>query len=646
MTFDELMACYHVNDSINNRTVYDDLLSAARDNNITPIIGAGLSRWAGYPGWDDLLKEQSEGFEIKEAIEELLKENEYEDAASLLEKETGRNEFRRVLERVFSEGKIAANKASRPACHALLPRLFRGPIVTTNFDRAIEDLVPNIPVVNPSDDFQADHIQSAMHDRKPILVKMHGDIRDSTHLVFTTEAYNRTYGKDAENPDLTLPMPAFLANILRRNPALFLGCSLDPDRTCAVIRACAETNRQFALLPLPDETKNEAAPLQPILRGADGKLLPALRERRGELDDMNIRPIWYPKGMAGEALAALLGQLARDMGINNPPPGGSFDDSRYRLLRALVGRDDLIADIASALTKPGPGCVWVHGPAGVGKTELCKAVYAAVREKASSFIMPFIDATGADDLPAFFGRVARDADTPLPGDIGVDRAPGYLAGALRERYPGGSLYIDNFEDVWNGSDRNERDTLVKWLLGLMQAGLTLLISSREADPPALNASRFDVTCLRCVTREEAGRMRPEDFDTLDSARLFLDILERAPAADERDAFVELVANTEGHPLTIVLVATQGRYEINLRRLLARWDEASQETAGQNPRHESLDVALRLSWRALSDCEAAKIQWGLHALSVGPIPADTLAALRGDIPERAWEDGTRRLRRLR
>ena len=48
MKFQELMDCYYLSGGDNNRVVYDQLLEMMGKQNVTPVIGAGLSCWA-YP---------------------------------------------------------------------------------------------------------------------------------------------------------------------------------------------------------------------------------------------------------------------------------------------------------------------------------------------------------------------------------------------------------------------------------------------------------------------------------------------------------------------------------------------------------------------------------------------------------------------
>lgn len=214
MTFQELMNCYALSSNENNRITYNELLSQFRGQNVTPVIGAGLSTWA-YPRWNELLKEQASTIGLQSEIETMLNNNQYEEAASLLEKELTYYGFLRVLQNVFDPSLTEEKADQCPEYSKLLPHIFRGPVVTTNFDRVIEYLfrVENVghpDTVTPQDVFQGQQMDHAIHENSSILVKMHGDIQAPEHMVLTKQSYDETYGSDALNPDLTKPMPAFL----------------------------------------------------------------------------------------------------------------------------------------------------------------------------------------------------------------------------------------------------------------------------------------------------------------------------------------------------------------------------------------------------------------------------------------------------
>ena len=139
MNFDELMECYHISDFDSNRVTYNELLQMFRRGNITPVIGAGLSSWA-YPLWGEMLKGLAKDYGMESDIEELLNNNQYDVAASSLEKELSTNGFRSLLQKIFHISLLEVKKEECPVYLRNIPRLFHGPIVTTNFDRMIEYL--------------------------------------------------------------------------------------------------------------------------------------------------------------------------------------------------------------------------------------------------------------------------------------------------------------------------------------------------------------------------------------------------------------------------------------------------------------------------------------------------------------------------
>ena len=304
----------------------------------------------------------------------------------------------------------------------------------------------------------------------------------------------------------------------------------------------------------------------------------------------------------------------------------------------------MVKNIADVLDGQEPLCVWVDGPAGVGKTEVCKRVYAILKSRHSNFAMPYIDITGVSSLPAFFNAVAEGIKKPIPNHIGIDAAPNQLIEILKERRPTDTafrtLYFDNWEDIWYGlSKQEEKDLLVNWMRTLLTNGFKLLVSSREVAPAVLSSHIFHVFPLdNAVTWTSA--LPKEKLNSLDSVKLFRSILVRDIIDTEWDSFVSLICQLEGHPLAIVLTATQAQCEISLNNLLHRWDKAKQDTVGIHKEHKNLEIALQVSWNAICSNQEAVMQWGLHYYSLKPIPEDVFLKLRGDCSEEAWQEGSR------
>ena len=169
MNFDELMECYHISDFDSNRVTYNELLQMFRRGNITPVIGAGLSSWA-YPLWGEMLKGLAKDYGMESDIEELLNNNQYDVAASSLEKELSTNGFRSLLQKIFHISLLEVKKEECPVYLRNIPRLFHEPIVTTNFDRMIEylfelDKKHRPDMVIPTDNLQNNKIDSALYNK-------------------------------------------------------------------------------------------------------------------------------------------------------------------------------------------------------------------------------------------------------------------------------------------------------------------------------------------------------------------------------------------------------------------------------------------------------------------------------------------------
>lgn len=380
MNFQDLMNCYNISDGESNQIVYNNLLELFKKQNITPVIGAGLSSWA-YPLWGDMLIKQGSDYGIGKRVQQLIDDKEFELAASALEKETTPYGLKLLLQHIFRVSLMNEYSTQCPAYLKRLPHLFNGPILTTNFDRVIEYLFKEEgllcpDMVIPSDAFQNDKINSALHRNTPILVKMHGDIEDPQHLVLTETSYNEVYGDNHKYPDLEKPMPAFLQKVLERNPILFLGCSLSADRTCSVIRTCALNSQRFAILQLPESTVNTDNPLQPILREEDNRFKEDWKERRKYiLQELNIQAIWYPHDMHDEALNAFFTKLSEDLGVNF---GTNTFSTPFRLISKLPqprqycpGRDNQIEEVHKNFSN-GNHVIFLEGIGGIGKSELAK----------------------------------------------------------------------------------------------------------------------------------------------------------------------------------------------------------------------------------------------------------------------------------
>ena len=606
MTFQELMDCWDRGEYNCNRAVYDKILEHTERSNLVPVIGAGLSAWVGYPMWDELLRRHGAEFDVAEVVEDRLTAWRYEEAAEVMAKASGDAWFD-ILRDSFDPRQIAERRGNRPAYQKWLPQLFKGLVLTTNFDRCLEALYSDPDSVNPGDDFQKKRAERAGFENRHLLIKLHGDIKDPWNMVLTRTAYDECYGADSESPDLEKPMPKFLSEQVNRRPMLFLGCSLHQDRTCAVLRICSRVGSHYALLPRPKEDAEFA-------------------RRREELRELGIRPVWYPAGKHDEALNAFFTRLAADCGLREEV---QTDTPVY----PLVGRDEVVAELCAHYSGPSPEPRWVTGVAGIGKTEVCREVIRQLSGKNPRFRMPMVDCTSAETYLQFYAAVARGLGLEIPAHEAAD--PGAF---LLRAIPGDctGVYFDNFEDIWRGVG-TERRELVRWLLTLRDRGFALLFSTQDPLPPALG--RRVVLAALDGGAEHAEKLDEAEFWNMDSVKLFTYIYDEVDP-EELPHLRRLIRQMEGHPLAIVLTATQAREHLmGLRTLLDRWD-AVQEVYRGNERHTSLKNALALVWEEIGDDPAAVIYWALHTTCVQPIPVEFHRWL---VPTPEMQTGMDRLR---
>ncbi len=325
MTFQDLLNTFRINPYLSNENVYQKLLEKVRDNLITPVIGAGLSVWAGYPLWARLLSEKAKGLPNEKEILRLLRLEEYERAATILENTCGHTSFQNILRDEFSPKKCQEDE--RPKYQQKIPSLFRRTIVTTNYDVCLEKLMSLTCSFTPENEHDKQELHSRIQNGERVLVKLHGTIDNPEHIILTEDRYNKAYGSDRTHPDLARPLPDALKTIFQVSPPLFLGCGLGPDRTCAVFASCLG-NTGYALLELPAETENKANPFDPILREGDD-FTAKFKERKEHLENLGIQTIWYPYGHH-EAVQVLIDQLYEDVYGDdslNPDEDKTYEES-------------------------------------------------------------------------------------------------------------------------------------------------------------------------------------------------------------------------------------------------------------------------------------------------------------------------------
>jgi len=258
---------------------FQQLVGRLEDGDVVPFIGAGLSVAGGFPSWENHLRTQGRTAGIDPAqTEELLANGQYETVIEEIAAKRGRDVFIQEIRDVFSRtGRIADTTL-------LISELFPDTVITTNYDRLIEQAfdtgaVNAFQVINGTD-----VLEKPATDRVSI-IKLHGNVRTPGTCILSKNQYDQAYGQDVI--DMTLPIPKLLEYYYINSSLLFIGCSLNSDRTVQVFRAIKQAiEAKRGDIVIPQHFSIEQAP-----ESED-----ELRNRNEYLCRLGITGIWFEKG--------------------------------------------------------------------------------------------------------------------------------------------------------------------------------------------------------------------------------------------------------------------------------------------------------------------------------------------------------------
>lgn len=226
---------YH-EDNINVYQEIKDNLSV-----LVPFVGAGLSAFA-YPMWKNVLKELAckiTDTKNNRAVNKLIKADQLEEAAQKLEEFRSKANMARDLANVFTPKKLnsCTDLMSKQAVN-LLPLLFPRLVVTTNFDQTLETAYqlqgkPFASVIHPGHTELLNQLLLQPNNTSVCgLYKFHGTIAgpfiEYDNLIFTQRQYDQWYNRSSK-------LVADLRRCFQKRKMLFLGCSLNQDRTMNIL---------------------------------------------------------------------------------------------------------------------------------------------------------------------------------------------------------------------------------------------------------------------------------------------------------------------------------------------------------------------------------------------------------------------------
>lgn len=256
-----------------NEEHFEQLEKCLIDGTVVPFVGAGLSVEGGFPSWKAHLQQQGRTAGIDAAhIDVLLNNGQYEQVIQEIETIRNRDTFIQEIKDAFSKTGNLTDTTLR------LSELFTDTLITTNYDRLIEQAFDtgekaNIQLIDIA------NISEKRDQNKTTVIKLHGDIKRPGHCILGKNQYDEAYGNGTL--DLTKPIPKLLSFHYRTSSLLFLGCSLNQDRTMQVFQAVKD---QMGDTDRPQHFSLESAP------ATEAELV----HRNAYLLSFGITPIWFP----------------------------------------------------------------------------------------------------------------------------------------------------------------------------------------------------------------------------------------------------------------------------------------------------------------------------------------------------------------
>ena len=286
-----------------NRLASMPLVESLRSpTGVIPFIGAGTSGGFKYPLWGPFLEGCAATEEDRANVAKQIAVGQFEEAAQLL---VDRDEeaFYESVRLAFSRPPRLEAAPDTPLTRLAL--LAAGPVITTNFDPVIEAVfaASGRPfegaslVLGRKDPAR---VVQALQENRPVLIKLHGDAAHRDSLTFTAVEYERSYGK-TRSPG---PIEQLATVLYTNRPLLFIGCSLESDRTLQSLKKV--------------HTRNPHLRFHSILASSYRKSTRAARVK--SLTGAGIGTLWFRPGRY-EEISTILDGLVRQMAVDVLSPG-------------------------------------------------------------------------------------------------------------------------------------------------------------------------------------------------------------------------------------------------------------------------------------------------------------------------------------
>ena len=212
----------------NNERNLDELIKMIIRRKIVPFVGAGMSKFAGYPLWSEFIQSIYEKYKISKRNSIGISEKEFKTMtcvrqASFLYDVLGKAFFVREIVDTFKEKTNLDNNDLSNSSIYWLPKIFKDSLIfTTNFDKLIErvySLYSNRHIIS----YTAEDVNKIDNIIQDVWVyKIHGTIDEPKSIILKQEDYLQHYDSNSSNVRL-------LSKYMAGKNLLFLGCGLYED---------------------------------------------------------------------------------------------------------------------------------------------------------------------------------------------------------------------------------------------------------------------------------------------------------------------------------------------------------------------------------------------------------------------------------
>lgn len=222
----------------------DGLIVSASQKNLVPFIGAGVSKLAGHPDWDEFataalkffVQKDKFSFAQFDQVSKLPSRVKLSLAVDLEKQNNLPINFKEILRSTSEKEKLGKQIYEQIGKLSKYSKTF----ITTNYDEELDSLFPtslqtdtengsNISVSPPQLIYKFSEIDVGCLDRENAVIHIHGSVNDRNSMVLTTSDYlERYYGHVMEGRDFRENLYlTFLRELFKSRNVLFIGYGLN-----------------------------------------------------------------------------------------------------------------------------------------------------------------------------------------------------------------------------------------------------------------------------------------------------------------------------------------------------------------------------------------------------------------------------------